>query len=267
MKAATTFGLVRQRVRLPLSYSSHLTIQTVASQSFGQQAVSKATSAPFEFTYNPKQAKKVHQQADGVVVVEAEDFDAADRQDHRKWYRTTAHQTPDVMPDPDPNHASGASGGAYLELLPDTRVKHGDPLVRGENFTNTPGQCSVLYYPVMIKNPGRYYVWVRMCCTGSEDNGLHVGLDGRWPASGARLQFTGQHSKWQWDSRQRTGRVHTGELGQIWLDIDKPGLHTIMFSMREDGFEFDKFLLTPNPQPLQSKSNDIGPPSSPVLEQ
>ncbi len=222
---------------------------------------------PFEFRYNPEQAKKVHQQADGIVVIEAEDFDAVDRQHHRKWYRTTVDSAPGVTPDPDPNHAEGASGGTYLEILPDTRVTHADPLVRGVSFTNRPGQCSVLYYPVKIKKPGRYYVWVRMCCTGSEDNGLHVGLDGHWPASGARLQFTGQHGKWQWDSRQRTEQVHTGVLGQIWLDIETPGLHTIMFSMREDGFEFDKFLLTPKPKPMKSKTSEMGPPASPLVGQ
>ncbi len=122
----------------------------------------------------------------------------------------------------------------------------------------------MLYYPVQITEAGRYYVWVRMCCTGSEDNGLHVGIDGTWPESGARMQFTGHHGKWQWDSRQRTDKVHTGVLGQIWLDIDNPGLHTIMFSMREDGFEFDKFMLTRERSPLKSKSLQMGPAASPT---
>ena len=102
------------------------------------------------------------------------------------------------------------------------------------------------------------------CCTGSEDNGLHVGIDGKWPSSGARLQFTGRHGQWQWDSRQRTDKVHTGVLGQIWLDVEKPGLHTIMFSMREDGFEFDKWLITPVRAPLPSKSGEPGPAASPT---
>ena len=170
-----------------------------------------------------------------------------------------------MKPDPDPSHAEGACGRGYLELLPDTRVTHSDPLVHGVSFTNLGGQCSVLYYPVLFTDAGRYYVWVRMNCTGSEDNGLHVGIDGKWPESGARLQFTGQHGKWQWDSRQRTEQVHTGVLGQIWLDIEEPGLHTIMFSMREDGFEFDRFLLTRDKGILKSKSLEPGPPASPRL--
>ena len=217
----------------------------------------------FEFTYDVNKAKKVHFQKDGIVVVEAEDFDAVDRQAHRRWMLTTKDKSPHIKPDPDPSHAEGAGGGAYLEILPDTRVTHGDPLVHGVSFSNTPGQCSVLYYPVVFEEPGRYYVWVRMCCTGSEDNGLHVGLDGKWPKSGARLQFTGKHGKWQWDSRQRTEKVHTGVLGQIWLDVEKPGLHTVMFSMREDGFEFDRFLLTKTPKYMASKNSEAGPKTSP----
>ena len=233
-------------------------------KSGGGDAGNTSEPAPFEFNYDPTQAKKVHVQAGGVLVVEAEDFDAVNLEKHRKWYRTTAGSTPKIKPDPDPNHAEGASGGAYLEILPDTRVTHADPLVNGVSFTNQPGECSVLYYPVEFKEPGRYYVWVRMCCTGSEDNGLHVGINGKWPASGARMQFTGHHGQWQWDSRQRTEQVHSGVLGQIWLDIDKPGLQTIMFSMREDGFEFDKFMLTQNRSPMKSKSLGIGPVASPT---
>lgn len=236
-----------------------------AKKTAGKPAPPKPAAPPFEYTYDVKKAKKVHKQSGGIVVVEAEDYDAVDRQHHRKWCLTTKDHTPNVKPDPDPSHAEGACGRGYLELLPDTRVTHGDPLVGGVSFTNIGGQCSVLYYPVMFTEAGRYYVWVRMNCTGSEDNGLHVGLDGKWPESGARLQFTGQHGKWQWDSRQRTAQVHTGVLGQIWLDIKAPGLHTIMFSMREDGFEFDRFLLTKKKNALKSKNPDPGPPASPRL--
>jgi hypothetical protein len=231
-----------------------------------RSAPATVPTSEFVFNYDPTDAKKVHKQTNGIVVVEAEEYDAVDRETARKWYLTTVDTTPDVKPDPDDNHAAGAVGKAYLEILPDTRTNHGDPLVHGVSFSNTPGQCNVLYYPVIFTEPGRYYVWVRMCCTGSEDNGLHVGIDGTWPASGARLQFTGKHGQWQWDSRQRTNKVHTGVLGQIWLDVEEPGLHTIMFSMREDGFEFDRFLLTKEKAPMESKNSDPGPPASPKVD-
>lgn len=218
----------------------------------------------FKSSYDVTKAKNVPRQTNGILVVEAEDYDHVDRQDHRTWNLTTRDKSPDVKPDPDPSHAEGALGRGYLELLPDTRVTHADPLVQGVSFTNTPGHRSILYYPVDFTEAGRYFVWVRMNCTGSEDNGIHVGLDGKWPESGARMQFTGKHGEWQWDSRQRTEKVHTGVLSQIWLDIEKPGLHTIMFSMREDGFEFDRFLLTKKENAMTSKTGIPGPPASPT---
>ncbi len=198
----------------------------------------------FVFDFDATTAQAVFEEVDGVVAFEAEHYAKQSRTEIRKWYKTTADHTPDVQPDPDPNHAAGASGGAYLEILPDTRKDHSEKLITGRNFSNEPGQLGVLYYPVYFNNAGRYYVWIRICCTGSEDNGLHVGLDGKWPESGQRMQWVGQHGQWQWDSKQRTAEVHTGVRHQIWLDVEKPGLHTVMVSMREDGFEIDKILLT-----------------------
>ena len=37
---------------------------------------------------------------------------------------------------------------------------------------------------------------------------------------------------------------HCGQPDKIYLAVEQPGLHTIEFSMREDGFEFDKWLMT-----------------------
>lgn len=149
---------------------------------------------------------------------------------------------PDVKPDGDPPHLEGASGGAYVELLPDTRRSHGDPLVQGENFINQGGRMAVLHYPVRFASPGRFYVWVRACSTTSEDNGLHFGIDGRWPESGARWQ-TVQKNGWHWDCKQRTETVHTGVPLQLWLDVATAGEHELLMSMREDGIEVDQIVL------------------------
>jgi hypothetical protein len=87
-------------------------------------------------------------------------------------------------------------------------------------------------------------VWVRAHSTGSEDNGIHVGLNGEWVPSGQRMQWCEGKKQWSWASKQRTKEVHCGVEQLIYLDIPTTGLHTISFSMREDGFEFDKFILT-----------------------
>ncbi|QDV44891.1 hypothetical protein Enr13x_47620 [Stieleria neptunia] len=186
----------------------------------------------------------VFAEQDGLVAVEAEHFFKQTDDDVRAFYLTHSEWTPSITPDGDPSHVAGASGGAYLEILPDTRRTHGDKLIRGTNFSPQPGAMAVLHYKVDISTPGTYYVWVRAHSTGSEDNGLHVGIDGTWPESGQRLQWCQGKQTWRWESKQRTEKQHCGEPYKIFLEIDEPGEHVIHFSMREDGFEFDKFLMT-----------------------
>ena len=189
----------------------------------------------------------VYEETGGQVAVEAEHFYKQELADKRAWYLTTADQEAGLKPDADPNHTAGAGGGAYLEILPDTRKNHGEKLIKGENFINEPGKMAVLSYKVHFNTPGKYYVWARVHSTGTEDNGMHVGIDGTWPASGQRMQWTGKR-KWIWNSKQRTQEVHGGVRGLLFLNVEKPGEHTIHFSMREDGFEFDQWLMTTDPK-------------------
>ncbi|WP_422082430.1 hypothetical protein [Ulvibacterium sp.] len=185
-----------------------------------------------------------YEEVNGVLGVEAEHFAFQTNNSIRNWYPISKSSNPPAIDDPDGNHADGASNGIYLELLPDTRTNHDEELIHGENFSNEPGKMAILNYYVYIKNPGKYYVWVRTHTSGTEDNGIHVGLDGTWPESGQRMQFDGNKKEWSWESRQRTEAVHTGVPELIYLEIQRPGYHTISFSMREDGFEFDKWALT-----------------------
>jgi hypothetical protein len=148
---------------------------------------------------------------EGIVYVEAEHYFKQTQHDVRTFYLTHSKQTPDLTPDGDPPHVAGASGGAYLEVLPDTRRNHSDKLIKQKNFSPEPGKMAMLHYKVHFKTPGRYYVWVRAHSTGTEDNGLHVGIDGTWPASGQRLQCCQGKRSWWWESRQRTKKEHCGE--------------------------------------------------------
>ena len=191
-----------------------------------------------------------------IIAVEAESFYKQDLDEIRKWYLIDGEDSPQVERDDDPSHASTSSGGAYLEILPDTRVSHDDKLIAGENFSNKPGQLAILHYKVNVRETGRYYVWVRAHSSGSEDNGIHVGLNGEWPASGQRMQWCKGKQDWRWESKQRTKEVHCGEPWKIFLDIDKAGENEILFSMREDGFEFDKFILAKD---TAFKPIDMGP--------
>lgn len=186
----------------------------------------------------------VFEEAAGQVAVEAEYFYKQSNTEPRQWYRSSKNEKPNVGRDEDGLHVYGASKNAYIEILPDTRVTHDDELKRGENFSDIPGLMVTVHYKVNFQDTGRYYVWARAMSTGGEDNGIHVGLDGDWPESGQRIQWCVGKNKWTWSSKQRTKEVHCGMPYCIYLDVKEPGLHEVQFSMREDGFEFDKFLLT-----------------------
>ena len=203
------------------------------------------------------QPNLVFAEKNGLLAIEAEHFFKQTKSGIRAWHLTTATRRFKASNDADPTHVQGASGGAYLEILPDTRHNHGHKLIRGENFSPEPGKIGILHYKAHFTNPGRYHVWVRAHSTGSEDNGIHVGLNGEWPASGQRMQWCQGKRTWRWGSAQRTEKNHCGEHGKIWIDIPSAGEHVIQFSMREDGFEFDKFFLTKDPK--FARPNGPGP--------
>lgn len=184
-----------------------------------------------------------HREKNGFVMVEAEHFVLQQANEIRKWFLIDSGFTDNIRGFSE-NYSSSASGRKYLMLLPDTRVTHDDQLIHGENFINEPGKMAILDYPVYFENPGKYYVWVSAFSTGGEDNGLHVGINGLWPESGARMQWCEGKNQWTWASKQRTNEVHCGVERLIFLDVPSKGLHTISFSMREDGFRFDRFALT-----------------------
>jgi hypothetical protein len=198
----------------------------------------------------------IFEEKEGIVVVEAELFYKQTLTEIRQWYITSSGKLPSVTPNPDPEHIAGASGNAYIEILPDTRVTPKDKLIKLEdpgmteetlktvNFTDIPGKLAILHYKVKINQPGRYYVWVRCYSSGPEDNSLHVGFNNSWPEHGQRMQWCDGKNEWTWASKQRTEKEHCGVPKEIYLDIDKAGINEIQFSIREDGFEMDKFILT-----------------------
>jgi hypothetical protein len=186
---------------------------------------------------------KVPGEKKGFVAVEAEHFFSQTNDEIRKWHIIGENSKPDSQQF-DANISKTASAKSYIAVLPDTRVTHDDKLIAGENFSNEPGKMALVSYKVKFKNPGKYYVWVRAFSTGSEDNGIHVGINGQWPESGQRMQWCEGKNQWTWASKQRTEAVHCGEEQLIFLEIPSAGEHIISFSMREDGFRFDKFVLS-----------------------
>jgi hypothetical protein len=150
-----------QQTMLPLGLSAILCILTASVLADSTTPIAKTDL--------------VFAEMEGILAVEAEHFHKQTLSEKRAWHVCTAENAPTIKPDPDPIHVAGASGGAYLEILPDTRANHGEKLIQGENFTDKPGLLAVLSYKVHFNTPGRYYVWIRSLSTGSEDNGVHVG--------------------------------------------------------------------------------------------
>lgn len=175
-----------------------------------------------------------------AIVIEAEDYST--RED--RWILTDA-TTPAQEQDPDGNHSDGAVGGVYLELLPDVRVTHEDEFGPPTAIWNVPGTGPRAEYPINFPEAGRYYVHIRAFSTGTEDNGIHVGLNGDFPASGARMQFCTAGQGWSWSGRQRDsgGMGPCGAQKTIWITVEEPGEHTFMISAREDGFEIDRIMM------------------------
>lgn len=187
---------------------------------------------------------------DGMVAVEAEHFVAQSNDKIRRWYITDADTLPIDEADFDGNHSSGASGGTYIEILPDTRTNHDEALIHytdpetDANFAPIPGTMGILSYPIYFNTAGLYVFWARAYSTGGEDNGLHVGINGTWPESSARVQLCPGKHQWTWSSAQRRSHNHCGEPLTVLVSVPSPGMHTILLSMREDGYELDKFILT-----------------------
>ncbi|MEM8912151.1 MAG: hypothetical protein AAGC97_10320 [Planctomycetota bacterium] len=189
---------------------------------------------------------------DGAIAIEAEQFAHQSADDVRQWHILQFGQGLPDLPGAgkaesyvmsDSSAAKQASQSAFIRILPDTRRTHDDKLIRGENFSPDPGKMAIVDYQVDFPRPGRYFVWARAFSTGSEDNGLHVGLNGAWPASGQRMQWCKGKNQWTWNCAQRTNEQHCGVPMQVFLDVAEPGIHTISISMREDGFSLDQLLL------------------------
>jgi hypothetical protein len=209
-------------------------------------------------------ADVVFQEVDGTVVIEAEHFNAQRRDMIRRWYLNSALHSPAAKPDGDPVSVDGAGGGAYMEVLPDTFVSDADRAIDGLNLGLHPGSVAVLCYQVHFSQPGRYYLWTRMRSDDEEDNTLNAGLNDEWPASAKCLQFQKHTKAWQWGNIIRDPKGPQYPRLLAWLDVPTAGVHTVMYSMREDGCCFDRFLLTTNKE--FAKPEGVGPATTPAME-
>jgi hypothetical protein len=155
--------------------------------------------------------------ADGLVVMEAEDFDANISQGGKSWVSYTA--------------TSGFAGAGAMITTPNTGVN---------NDTGYTTSSPRLDYQVNFTKTGTHYVWVRGLWPTAADNSVHLGLDGAAVDSADRISDeTLSATNYAWTNSTRDG-VRAS------ITITTLGLHTINVWMREDGTIVDRILLTTN---------------------
>ncbi len=187
---------------------------------------------------------------DTLIVVEAECFFSQTNDNTKAWYITAPFSVPDVKPDIDSPHYNTASGGAYVEVLPDSG-HDGQKIIPGVTYSKDGGVMAVISYKVLIRIPGRYYIWARALGTDGDDNTFHMGINNNWP--NVKMHVLPADEVWRWTSRHRD----TGE--KVFFDIKDAGVHTISISMREDGSEVDRFLLVRS-ENYTPPELELGPP-------
>jgi hypothetical protein len=138
-----------------------------------------------------------------------------------------------------PTTAFGGQSGAYaLEAAPNDNLA----TINSGYAATSPR----LDYLVNFATTGTYYVWVRGWGPDGSSDSLHVGLDGQEIATSDRM--TGFAANWTWSNQTMDGPVAS-------FDVGVAGVHAVSVWMREDGFVFDKLLLTTN----ASLATPVGP--------
>jgi hypothetical protein len=147
----------------------------------------------------------------GMVVMEAESFhDNIPRANHTWTVVSNGSASGGELLRSDPNNGTNINTG-YVNGSPELRFD--------VNFTTT----------------GTYNVWVRGIGPNADADSCHVGIDGMGPGSSDRISSFG--TSLSWSRSTMDGNTAT-------INVSAPGVHTISLWMREDGFSFDKLVLT-----------------------
>jgi hypothetical protein len=177
---------------------------------------------------------------DQLLVLEAEDYNQniSPSADGYSWAFTT---TPDNLQPTDAN--TNYSGRGVMEAQPKTGTVNRGSTVAGPE----------LGYKVYFSAPGTNYVWVRGVGDAppgpSLSRSIQIGLDGSLVEN---ISGFPQGAGYTW-----LNTAIGSPSGP--LVVTTPGLHVINAWMRQDGFDFDKLLITSNPN--YSPTN-LGPPES-----
>jgi len=107
----------------------------------------------------------------------------------------------------------------------------------------TANDVPMLGYLVSFRHSGQHFLWVRGLGDTDEsgmgnDDSIQVGLNGSLADTAANVNTF--PNEWTWSRTTASGPVAT-------LNVVDAGVNMINFWMREDGFAFDKFVITNDP--------------------
>jgi len=155
-------------------------------------------AAPLEFT-------------GGMVVVEAEEYTNHISRSDRNW---------EFFDQP-----AGFSGSGLM-------VVTNGPDANSNINVNVATTSPELQYGLNVPTAGLYHVWMSAYCQNSNEDSVHLGIDGSLDA-GNPMNFS-QYNTWAWSGTART------------FSVVSAGARTFSLWMREDGTRIDRMVVTTN---------------------
>ena len=165
---------------------------------------------------------------DGIVSVEAENFDENIPREPHTWELITEVADGYVPPD-------GFSGGFAMQNTPTTLAGGSGRNDPADFLANSPR----LDFQIEFVHTGIHYVWILGYGMDGNSDSLHSGLDGEHVATADRISLASGTLTWR--------NIAYEDPERIMIEVDTPGLHTFNLWMREDGATVDKIVLTTNP--------------------
>jgi hypothetical protein len=222
-----TYQWFRNGVAIANATNTTLTINNATAADLGAYFVAVSnengpvnSAQVLALTTLPAPGLTFQQDGTGLLVIEAEHyFAAATAPDGHLWVPLSTR--------------AGASGSAYMSVLPDSGVNAGN----AATLTNG----ARLDLRAAFTATGTHYVWIRGGdpTAGGAGDSVHVGINGAITPSGTQVSGTPTFNttSWNW-----VGNIQ-GDT-RTTVNIDTAGTHTINLWMREDGFLMDKVILT-----------------------
>ena len=152
-----------------------------------------------------------------LVVGEAEHYDVLTPQGVHTWELSSAQ--------------AGFSGDGYMDSVPNA----GDNIGNDTDVVTTTSPR--LDYDVDFASTGTHYVWILGYAISGSDDSVHVGINGDFLETGTRVDNDFIDGEWTW-----VGGLEAG--GRATIEVASAGTHTVNVWMREDGFQFDKLIVT-----------------------